>query len=56
MGYMKGRRLNRIFREYTILLVLCATGWVSSSEEEMHQLNTERFMFYHICEAIRRYK
>lgn len=55
MGYVKGRRLNRMFREYTILLVLCATGWVDLSKEEQHYLNTEMIMFYRICEAIRRY-
>lgn len=55
IGPKKGRRLNRMFREYAILLVLCSTGWVDLSKEETHYLNTEKIMFYRICEAIRRY-
>ena len=56
LEYLKGRRLNKMLHKYAILFMLCANGWVSSSEEEMNQLNTETIMFCRICEAIKKYK
>ena len=56
MPGFNGRRLNKMFREYALLLMLNATGWVNLSKEEIRQVNTEMHMFYRICEAIRRYK
>lgn len=53
---MKGRRLDRMFREYALMLKLCSNGWMNVSEEEMRQLSAEMHMFYRICEAVKRYK
>lgn len=56
MPGFNGRRLNKMFREYALLLMLNATGWVNLSKEEIRQVNTEMHMFYRICEAIKKYK